>query len=98
MDNCLQFIQLLADSLAINISIKSMVYELTTRYRCSMFSSDLYEFTNKLKENETLEELTLNRVQYRSDKDFFEIENCVQQINKKRNTEGITNLKVYLRR
>ena len=27
---------------------------------------------------------------------FSEIERCVQQINKTRNTKGITNLKVYI--
>ena len=94
VDTPLQFIQLLADSLAINTSIKSMVYGLITMHQSSMFSSESCEFVNKLKENNTVEELTFNEVEYLSDENFLEIENCVQQINKKRNTEGITNLKV----
>ena len=57
------FVELLADSLSINTSIKSLVYELEIGVaRFSMTSRNAYNFVNKLKENTTLEKLTLKKV------------------------------------
>ena len=91
-----RFIEQIADSLKVNTSIKSLVYELEIGIAgFSMFPGDAYEFINKMKENDTLEELTLNKVEYIENKEFSEIENCVQQINKVRDIKNVANLKVY---
>ena len=93
VDNALQVFQLLTESLTINTSITSM------RYEEGINISDVYKALDKLKENNTLEELTLSHVYMDMDMDtdnelFLKIENCVQQINKTRSIKGITNLKV----
>ena len=93
-----KFIKLLSDSLAINTSIKSMIYGLAENMGCivsiSMYLNDAYNLIDKLKENNTLKELTLNEVlTYMDNEPFSEIEKCVQQINNMRTTRGIANLK-----
>ena len=86
----------LADSLKVNTSIKSLIYELEMEAAgLSMNLEDAYEFINKMKENNTLEELTLNKVEYMEDKEFSDIENCVWQINKARDIKNVVSLKVY---
>ena len=55
----------------------------------------------KVKDSNTLEELTLNKVLTTMDHDYdddqcLKIENCVQQINRTRNIKGIANLKVNI--
>ena len=87
----------LADSLNVNTSIKSLIYELEIEAAgFSMDLGDAYEFINKMKENNTLEELTLNKVVYMEDKEFSEIENCVWQINKARDIKNVVSLKVHV--
>ena len=97
-DNPSRIFQLLTDSLTINTSIKSMVYELKDLYDYGVYLSNVYEFIDKLKENNTLEELTLNEVPtHDMDNELFAtIENYVQQINKIRSIKGIANLKVSM--
>ena len=98
----LQFFMLLTDSLITNTSIKSVVYELAISDDIEGFSVDLYNVykaIEKVKENNTLEELTLNKVSMDVDMRhdlFLKIENCVQQINRTRNIKGIANLKVNI--
>ena len=90
-------IELLSDSLAVNTSIKSMVYNLHEGHNED--GLDLREacgFINKLKENSILEDLTLGTICYREEKEFSEIENCVELLNKSRDTKGIANLKVNI--
>ena len=100
VDSPLQIFQLLTEFLVINTSIKSMAYGLVkvkmSKVECVNLS-DVYKAIDKLKENNTLEELKLRTVSL--DKDmystvFAKFEHCVQQINKTRNIKGITNLKV----
>ena len=91
-------IEQLADSLKVNTSIKSLIYELEIEIaasRYSMASGDAYQFINKIKENDTLEELTLNKVWYMDDREFSEIENSIRQINKARDIKNVVSLKVY---
>ena len=57
------FIELLANSLTINTSIKSMIYE---KY-CHDASKDACKLINKLKENDTLEELILREMLTRTE-------------------------------
>ena len=96
----LHFAELLADSLTSNCSIKSMVYELISGLaRCSMTLNDAYKFIIKLKENNTLDELTLNNVGLRSGEDnqfSEEVETCVQQMNKVRDTKNVATLRVSI--
>ena len=95
-----QFFHLLTDSLLINTSIKSMVYGLTVLNNHGHSSVDLsavYKFIGKLKENNSLEELTLNKVHMDMDNELFSsIEDCVQHINETRNKKGKANLKVNI--
>ena len=89
----------LADSLKVNTSIKILIYELEFGMAgCSMDSRDIYEFINKMKENNTLEELTLSNVEEMGleDKEFSKIENCVKEINKARDIKNVVNLKVLI--
>ena len=89
-------IQQLADSLKVNTSIKSLIYELKIGVAgFSMVSGDVYEFINKMKENDTLEEMTLSNIDYMEDKEFSKIENCVRQINKARDIKKVVSLKVF---
>ena len=89
-----------ADSLTSNCSIKSMVYELISGVaKCSMTLNDVYKFIIKLKENNTLDELTLNNVGLRPGEDSQfseEVETCVQQMNKVRDTKNVPNLRVTI--
>ena len=93
------FFQLLTDSLVVNTSIKSMVYELAVApYRgcgIGVNLSDVYKLINKLKENDTMEELTFDQVHVDMDGQL-DIEDCIQQINETRNTKGIPNLKLNI--
>ena len=86
--------KLLADSLTTNTSVKSMIYDLSGFEGCGMSSEDVCEFINKLKENNTLEDLTLNKVMHVGND--LEVENCVQQVNKARDIKGIANLKLNI--
>ena len=99
----LQFFMLLTDSLITNTSIKSVIYKLTIlNDDVEGFSVDLYnvyEAIEKVKENNTLEELTFNEVSMDVNMHnnlFLKIENCVQQINRTRNIKGIDKLKVNI--
>ena len=98
----LQNFKLLTDSLMTNTSIKSVVYELAASDGFEDFGvhlSDVCKAIEKVKENNTLEELTLNKiftVEYMSNKLFQKIENCVQRINITRNFKGTANLKVNI--
>ena len=98
--NCAsQFFQLVTDSVAINTSIKSMYFELIAMLHNEPSQSSVYKFIDKLKKNNTLEELTFYQV-YVNDIDnevLLSIENCVQQINKTRNIKGIANLNVIIK-
>ena len=106
------FIELLADSLAINTSIKSMIYE---KY-CHV--EDACKLINKLKENDTLEELTLREIliprrwwdmlkvpDQVTVRDLItnlpschilEVEKCAQEINKARGAKSMAKLKVNI--
>ena len=107
-DYALQLFKLLTDSLMTNTSIKSLVFDLeTSDGYVELFGEDvcidLYDVCNaieKVKENKTLDELTLNKVIISLDDDYdtlcIKIENCVQQINRTRNIKGIANLKVNI--
>ena len=89
-------IELVSDSLAVNTSIKSMVYNLHEGpYEDGLDLREACGFINKLKENSILEDLTLGTC-YREEKEFSEIENCVELLNKSRDTKGIVNLKVSI--
>ena len=97
----LRFIfQLLTDSLIVNTSIKSMVYELKVLYSgygISVGLCDVAKFITKLEENDTLEELTLNSIYMDDIMDrFSDVEDCIQEINKIRSTKGKANLKVNI--
>ena len=59
-----------------------------------MHSKLACDFVSKLKENDTLEELTLNEVKFMENYELFEVEKCVWKINKIRSTKDINNLKV----
>ena len=101
-DSAIQFLQLLTESLTINTSIKSVIYELnpTSLLRSrEEWESDVFKAIDKLKENNTLEELKLSSAYVDEEEDkilFSKIEHCIQQINKTRNIKGITNLKVNI--
>ena len=106
------FIELLADSLAINTSIKSMIYE---KY-CHV--EDACKLINKLKENDTLEELTLREIliprrwwdmlkvpDQVTVRDLItnlpschilEVEKCAQEIIKARGDKSMAKLKVNI--
>ena len=92
-----EFIELLGDSLAINTSIKSMVYGLTESVTLNAaYFNSVYKLIDKLNKNNILEELTLN-TGVRMDNELApKIEKCVQQINNMRTTKGIANLKVNI--
>ena len=96
----LKFIfQLLTDSLIVNTSIKSMVFEFGVLYSTCGISvelCDVAKFITKLKENDTLEELTLNRIYMDIMDRFSDVEDCIQEINKTRSTKGKANLKVNI--
>ena len=96
----LKFIfQLLTDSLIVNTSIKSMVYELKVLYSgcgISVELCDVAKFITKLEGNDTLEELTLNRIYMDIMDAFSHVEDCIQEINKTRSTKGKANLKVNI--
>ena len=88
-----------------NISIKSLVFDQEIPDDCldnivSVYLCDVCKAIEKVKENNTLEELTLNRVVITAGYDFddlcFKIESSVQQINRTRNVKGIANLKVNI--
>ena len=87
--------ELLSDSLTINTSIKSMVYNLWEEYCYGLNLREACDFINKLKENSILEDLTLGTC-YREEKEFSKIENCVELLNKSRDTKSIVNLKVNI--
>ena len=87
-------IELLTDSLAVNTSIKSMIYEVDGADEYGLDIRNICDFINKLKENSVLENLTLCTHGYVEDEEFLEIENCIQQLNKSRDTIGIAYLKV----
>ena len=95
----LRFIfQQLTDSLIVNTSIKSMVYELKVLYSGYGIGVDLCDvakFITKLEENDTLEELTLNNIYGYMDA-LSDVEDCIQEINKTRSTKGKANLKVNI--
>ena len=88
------FTYLLTDSLTTNTSVKSMIYDLSGFEGYGMSSENVCEFINKLKENNTLEDLTLNKVMHVGND--LEVENCVQQVNKARDIKGIANLKLNI--
>ena len=98
-----ELFELLTDSLMTNTSIKSVVFDLETPGDVDFINVDLYDVhkaIEKVKDNNTLEELTINKVLIDMDHDHddlsFKIENCFQQINRTRNVKGIANLKVNI--
>ena len=83
-----------------NTSIKSLIFDQKTLdYKEVIVDlKDVHKAIEKVKDNNTLEELTINEVYIDVDHDdlCFKIENCVQQINRTRNIKGVANLKVNI--
>ena len=96
-----ELFELLTDSLMTNTSIKSLVFDHKTSNDFEVYVdlNDVYKAMEKVKDNNTLKELTLNEILIHIDCNhdlWFKIENCVQQINRTRNIKGIANLKVNI--
>ena len=76
-----------------------MVFELAVFYKgdgIGVNLSDVYQLITKLEENDTMEELTFGRVYVDILNGPSDIEDCIQQINKTRNTKGLPDLKLNI--